>query len=346
MNKLLIICGPTATGKTNLSLALAKKFNGEVVSADSRQVYRGMDIGTGKDLGKNSKSTNYKLKVLYKNKNYVLEPYDVHGILLWMYDVVDPDEEFNVAQYQKLGRGVIRDIFRRDKLPIVVGGSGLYMKVLTEDIGTLEIPPDTDLRIRFQKLPLNELQEMLRHMSPTIWRTMNVSDQKNPRRLIRKIELCMYGKTESLLDPQQTHPSYDVCSIGLTAQNQYLYRRIDERVDNRVKEGVLGEVRRLLRNKYSWELPSMSSLGYRQWKPYLEGSKLKSQSSNIEKNTLKKKIIQQWKYDEHAYARRQMTWFGKQPDILWFDIAAPGYREKVEEAVKAWYTDGYYALKG
>lgn len=187
MNKLLVICGPTATGKTALAARLAKKFNGELVSADSRQVYRGNDLETNKERPE--------------------------GVRIWLYDVADQGEEFSVSHWVRLAREAIFDIRKRGKLPIVVGGTGLYIKALLDPFETIDIPPN--IALREKNLSVQELQKM------TTRGVMNDSDWNNPRRLLRKIEIA--GK--SLVRTQ----SEDALIIGLTMPLSDLYKRLDAR---------------------------------------------------------------------------------------------------------------------
>ncbi len=186
-NQLLIICGPTAIGKTNLAIKLAKALNGELVSADSKQVYKGMDIGTGKDLPKSSKlqfpSSNLRLK------NFQIGYYSLDSIPVWLLDIVNPDYRFSVADYVECAHRVMADIHLRGKLPIMVGGTGFYIKGVVDGIETLGVEPDWDLRQKFNYLGVEELQEKLRKLDPTRLKAMNESDRNNPRRLIRAIEI-------------------------------------------------------------------------------------------------------------------------------------------------------------
>ncbi len=297
MNKVLVITGPTATGKTARAVALAKKFNGELVSADSRQVYRGMDIGTGKDTE-------------------MLE-----GIPMHLYDIVSPDEPFNISLYQTKAHACIEDIMKRKKLPIIVGGSGLYVHVLFHPL-TIQVEPNEPLRSELSILSKEDLQKKLQEVGKKYWDALNVSDRENPRRLIRKIEIAT-GNQEKV---KQEPCLYDVLQIGLCLKTDELYQRIDARVEKRVSQGVTHEIQTLLDHGYGWDLPSMSSLGYRQWKPYFEGL--------VEKAS----VIQRWKYDEHAYARRQMTWFRKDKAIQWFDVQKSGKEDAIESLVASWYT--------
>lgn len=290
MNKLLVLCGPTATGKTGLAVHLAKQFDAEIVSADSRQVYIGMDIGTGKDRS------------------------EMSGVPTWMIDVVRPDEEFSVSHYAKAATAAIADIRKRGKLPIVVGGTGLYIRSLIQGFDTIDIPPNQNLREKLNTLTVLELQAML---AASVFNAMNQSDKNNPRRLIRKIEIGLSGAARPSVRETQ-----DVLMIGLMAPMEELYRRIDMRVDKRVVQGVKGEIQTLLDQGYSWELPSMNTLGYKEWK---------HASSDSD-------AITRWKYDEHAYARRQMTWFRKMSNISWYDIGQKQFALLVEKQVRSWYT--------
>ncbi len=298
MNRLVIVCGPTATGKTTVAARLAKKFNGELVSADSRQVYRGMDIGTGKDIAL------------------------LQGVPIWMYDVVDPDELFSVSQYQKQARRCIEDIQKRAKLPIVVGGTGLYIQSLIQTVPTSQIKPNVALRKKLEKQSLVSLQLLMKEECMHLWGILNDSDRNNPRRLIRKIELKRAG-INVLEKPRAT--TKDICWIGLRTGFNDLYARIDERVEKRVKQGMIDEIKSLLKKGYGWELPAMSGLGYREWKEYIEG------------NAIMEDVIKKWKYDEHGYSRRQMTWFKRNKDIQWFDVYQKGQIKSIESYVGTWY---------
>jgi len=329
MNKTLIICGPTASGKTALARRLAKKFNGELVSADSRQIYRGMDIGTGKDVSGRSKIKGKGLKIKLKNQTYELIPYDLDGVLLWLCDVVDPQEEFSVAQYQLLASAVIRDIRKRGKLPIGVGGTGLYIKSLISPIETSHIPPNKNLRKYLYNFSVSHLQTILRKNDPAVLEAMNQSDCQNPRRLIRKIEITGYLMHKNVKVVQDQKINEDRLLIGLTAPHPFLYKRIDARVDKRIKEGIIGEIQTLLKRGYTWDLPSMNTFGYKEWKDYIISSHTTS---------LLPHVIERWKWDEHGYARRQMTWFKKMKGIEWVDIVKEDWQQTVEVKVAKWYT--------
>lgn len=331
MNKLITIVGPTATGKTALGIKLAKKFGGEIVSADSRQVYKGMDIGTGKDLPINSKPQNTKYKILdtkYKSKEHWFGYYLFDKVPVWLLDIVKPDYRFSVADYVRCADLVIKDIWQRKKMPILVGGTGFYIKALIDGIETIGVKPDKKLREKLRNLEIEKLREILKRTCPERMRRMNESDRRNPRRLIRAIEITQSRSFKTI-----NHKPLIInhLFIGLTAPNKILYERIDKRVEKRVKQGIVHEIESLLKKGYSWENSVLGeTIGYKEWKQYFETLNTKYQILDT------KDIIQKWKYNEHAYARRQMTWFKKNKRIIWFNITLRGFEKKVEKKVKNW----------
>jgi len=229
MKQLLVICGPTATGKTGLAIKLARWFNGEIVSADSRQVFKGLNIGTGKDLPKNA-----KLKFLWIKK---FGYYENKGIKIWGYDLADPRHSFSVSQYIKFAERAISDIIKRGKLPIIVGGTGLYIKGVIDGIPTAEVPKNNRLRKSLEIKNAEELYEMLARIDSLKAAGMNSSDKKNPRRLIRAIEIATWKVGRGNLESEEKQKvEYDVFQIGLTASVQYLEDKIEQRVTERFKE--------------------------------------------------------------------------------------------------------------
>jgi len=326
--KLLVICGPTATGKTSLGIELAKKFNGEVVSADSRQVYKEMDIGTGKDIG-NVKCQMSNVKSI-SNDKLQIGYYEIEGVKVWLYDVVEPDYRFSVADWVKCAEVVIKDIWGRGKLPILVGGTGFYIKALIDGIESLGIPPDWELRKELSNYQIIELSNLLKKLDPEKWKKMNQSDRNNPRRLIRAIEIA---KKIPNSPPKTAGPPSaeklkinNLLVIGLRAPYRLLYQRIDQRVEERVEKGIIEEIQKLIKKGYNWENSALgATIGYKEWRPFFEGK------------ASKEEIIQRWKFAEHAYARRQMTWFKKNKRICWFDIYQKNWQYKVEESVEDWY---------
>ena len=333
MKKLLVIVGPTAIGKTSLAIALAKKFNGEVISADSRQVYKGMDIGTGKDLSRNSKFQR-ESRLLFPNsklefRNLGLGFYTVSGVRIWGYDLVEPKKDFSVAQYIKIVRVIIDDIFARGKLVILTGGTGLYIKALIDGIETVSIPPNPKLRKSLSEKTRDELFDTLAHIDPIKAASLNSSDRKNPRRLIRAIEIALQNSTAKrvILTPKLQKSKLDANTlfIGLTAPKEFLFNNIEKRVEERVRGGIKKEIEELLGKGVSWKDQSMSSLGYREWKSYFES------------NAADAEAIENWKKEENKYAKRQLTWFKRDKRIGWFDVTDAGWQRNVEFMVEKWY---------
>ena len=320
MNKLLVICGPTATGKTALALSLAKKLapgsGSELISADSRQVYKGMDIGTGKDLPPNTKYKILKTKL----GGY----YKVSGVRIWGYDLVDPKEEFSVALYIKVANKIIDEIWKQGKLPILVGGTGLYIKGVIDGIETVGVKKSFRLRKSLEDKNIEELYGILAQLDPVKAASLNRSDRKNPRRLVRAIEIAQ-SKIVKVKKESKAVIHDDVLMIGLKADKKFLDEKIEKRVDRRLSGGFESEVQKLLNAGVSWNFQSMSSLGYRQMRDYFKGKASKDEA------------IKRWKSEEKKYAKRQMTWFKRDKRINWFDVGKGGWEQSVEKLVKRWY---------
>src|SRR3990167_701630 len=236
-NKLIVILGPTASGKTGLSIKLAKKFNGEVVSADSRQVYKKMDIGTDKITKK-----------------------EMGGVSHHMLDVASPKNRFDVARYQKMAHKKIAEILKRGKLPIICGGTGLYIKAIVENQSYPDIPPDLKLRERLEKKPAEQLFAMLKKLDRKRARDI---DAKNPRRLIRAIEIAKHSGNprtqraeQSSYDGQvptvKTAPKYDALILGIRPSQEKLKSAIKARLQKRIKQGMIAEVKKLRAQGVSW----------------------------------------------------------------------------------------------
>ncbi len=317
MNKLLVICGPTATGKTNLAISLAKKNNGEIVSADSRQVYKGLNIGTGKDLPKGA-----KMKYLWIKK---FGYFEIKGVKIWGYDLADPRHSFSISQYLKFAERIIADIIKRGKIPIIVGGTGFYIKGIIDGIPTAEVPKNNRLRKSFEEKSVDELYESLAKIDSIRAAEMNSSDKRNPRRLIRAIEIATWKVTFGNTENPIIRPNYNVLQIGLKADEKFIENKIEKRVTERFKEKLKNEIAGLLKKHVDWSTQSMSSMGYGEWKDFFEGRK-----SEVE-------VIRNWEKEEKKYVKRQMIWFKKDKRINWFDVANRDYPENVEEMVKKWH---------
>ena len=350
IRKLLVVCGPTAVGKTSLAVNLAKKFNGELVSADSRQVYRGMDIGTGKDVPYNSKlKTSSSAKASSdvrtladesadkQNSKLKYKYYQIDGVKIWGYDLAEPNKDFSVSKYFDIAGKIITGIWNRNKLPVIVGGTGFYIKALIDGIGTISTPPDYELRKKLGVINVNELFEILAGLDKKKAESMNDSDRNNPRRLIRAIEIAKQATGDSpSLEALRAGGKYQVSSvnkidydslmiIGLTAPKAVLNKRIEDRVRERIKQGFEKEVKKLIKNNIVWKYKSMQGMGYRQYEDYF-----------INKGSLKE-FIRNWILAEQKYAKRQLTWFKKDKRVNWFDITSRNFESNVEKYVQSWY---------
>lgn len=278
--KLIVILGPTSSGKSELAVHLAKKFNGEIVSADSRQVYKGMDIGTGKITKK-----------------------EMRGVAHHLLDVASPKRKFTVVQYRKKALTAILKILRRGKIPFLVGGTGFYIQAIIDGIIIPEVPPDWKLRKSLEKRDTEELFKMLKKLDPRRAKTI---ERKNKRRLIRAIEIVLKTK-RPVPQLKKAAPPYDILLIGIKKSKEELRKNIKKRLVKRLKMGMLREVKRLRKSGLSWKRLEEFGLEYRYCALYLQG-KLSYQEM-VEK--LQKEI-------EH-YARRQMTWFRRDKKIHWLN---------------------------
>jgi tRNA dimethylallyltransferase len=275
MKCLVAVIGPTAVGKSQFALRLAQDFDGEIVNADSRQVYRYMDIGT-------AKPSHIELSLVR------------HHLI----DIINPDESFSLAIYQKLANDAIKDIQQRHKLPLLVGGSGLYIWSTIEGWKIPQVAPDVKLRhsleIRAKEEGNYSLYQELQKVDPVAATKIIPT---NLRRIIRALEIYRAtGQPVSKLW-QKRPPTYPVLIIGLTMHRDNLYRRIDYRVDEMIKQGLIEEVKDLMAKGYSLDLPSMSGIGYKQIGKFLQG-KLNLTTA-----------IQQMKNETHRFARHQYAWF-------------------------------------
>ncbi len=278
---LIAIVGPTAIGKTALAITKAQSIDSEIVSADSRQVYRFMDIGTAKP------TPEQRLQV-------------PHHLI----DVLSPDEAFSLATYQDLATAALADIVARERVPLLVGGTGQYLAAVLQGWRIPRVPPQPELRAELEA-------EAQAHSAAALHARLNTVDPQaaatigpdNVRRIIRALEV--YAVTGQPISTQQTRepPPYRIETLWLQLPREQLYQRIDARIDAMMAAGLLNEVRMLLDMGYTWELPAMASLGYIQFRPYFAGT------ATLEE------CIQRLKYDTHAFARRQGNWFRRLPNL-------------------------------
>jgi tRNA dimethylallyltransferase len=297
-NKLLVISGPTATGKTDLAVKLAKKYKGELVSGDSCQIYKGMDIGTGKDQPNET---------------------SIHLI-----DLITPNQKFSVADFQKIGLKTIKEIQSQGKLPILVGCSGFYIdSLINPNYTTFSVKPNKFLRFIFKFLSVSTLQKIYKFLDSDNFLKLNHSDVNNHYRLSRKIEIKLFQKNirNSTLDIR----NFDLLHISLTAPLDFLYQRIDARVKKRMDIGFLDEIKKLLK-KYKWSDSGMQIAAYQSLKPYFENK------SDLDS------CLQSWSFAEHSDARRQSCWFKTKSNALYFDITQKGFDKKIFNQIAKWYT--------
>ncbi|MDO8655730.1 MAG: tRNA (adenosine(37)-N6)-dimethylallyltransferase MiaA [Nanoarchaeota archaeon] len=282
---LIVILGPTASGKSDLGIQLARKFNGEIVSADSRQVYKGLDIGTGK-------VTKAEQKLA---KHYLL-------------DVAKPCTRFNVAEYKKIADKAIFDIWKRGKVPFLVGGSPLYIQAVVDNYQLGEGVSDQSVREKLEVTSLSKLLAQLKKVDPESYK---IIDKKNKRRVVRALEVYhATGKKFSQLQ-RKGEDQYRSLLLGIDIPRETLYKRIDDRVDARVQQGMIKEVERLLKKGVSSEWLSTLGLEYRFISNYL----LNTDKSKEARGDM----LQKLKFAIHDFTRRQLTWFRREKRIHWIE---------------------------
>jgi len=284
-NKILVILGPTASGKSDLAVELAIKFKGEIISADSRQVYKGLDIGSGK-----------------------ITPKEMRGIQHYLLDIVKPQTVFTVARFQKLAQQKIEDILKRGKLPIICGGTGLYIKSLVDNIIFPKVVPNLKIRNYLAAQPPNKLLAMLQRLDPEKARTI---DAHNPRRLIRAIEIVKslggptskYSVDNSL---GSATPKWEVLQIGIKTDKKVLKEKIAQRFLKRVKQGMIEEAKKLHQTGLTYKRFPEIGLAYKYLALYLQNK------------VSREYFISESIRVEQQYAKRQMTWFKRDKKIKWF----------------------------
>lgn len=281
--KVIAVVGPTAIGKTALSVELAKQLNGEIISCDSMQVYRQMDIGTAK-----------------------ITEEERQGIPHYLLDRQNYDEPYNVKIFQEACRESIRQIHDKGKTVILCGGTGLYLKAALYDYAFSEEEPDEKLSQELESLSNEELWQRLEKLDP---KALEKIHPNNRKRLIRALQIAGSGRIKSEEEARQEHkPLYDVLFLGLEADRELIHERIARRVDIMFDEGLPDEVRRLFSNPKTWDYTSFQGIGYKEFRPWLEGT------ADLEE--VKEKIV----VHTRQYAKRQFTWFRNQMPVRWFDM--------------------------
>lgn len=288
-NNLLAIVGPTAVGKTDISIEIALRFNGEMISGDSMQVYKGMDIGTAK-----------------------IRDNEMRGIKHHLIDYINPDEDFSVAKFQKIVQEKIIEINEQGKLPIIVGGTGLYVKSVTHNYNFSEVIKDEYYRSELEQfVKINgkeELYKKLVEIDPEYAKNLHPN---NVKRVIRSLEIYHSSGAMPLHNTEENNKSspYNLRMIGLTMDREELYKRINSRVEKMIELGLVEEVKKLVQSGYSKNLNAMQGIGYKEIIKYLEGE------VTLDEAIL---IIKQ---NSRRYAKRQLTWFRHMSEVDWFDMS-------------------------
>lgn len=296
MKKICLIVGPTGVGKTSLSVELAKYFNTEIISGDSMQVYKEMTIGTAK-----------------------ITPEEAQGIPHTFVDTFSYRDEFNVKIFQKLAREKINAM---NSLPIICGGTGLYIKSLYYDYEFENEEKDEDFEAFLKSRSDSECYEMLRFVDEKATEKIHQNNRKRVERALMRVHL---GNKKSEAEEKQQHtPIYDAYVIGLTADREYVYERINLRVDRMIEAGLEEEVRSLIHHDEDWNLQSLQGIGYKEWKGYFEGT------STLEET------IELIKKNSRNFAKRQYTWFNNQMDVHWYDIKEDNWKEQCLKDVEQW----------
>ena len=293
---LIVLTGPTAVGKTSLSISLAKAVNGEIISADSMQVYKKMDIGSAK-----------------------IRSEEMQGIPHYLVDVLEPEEEFHIVKFQQMAKKAMEDIYSRGKIPILVGGTGFYIQAVTKDIDFTEAQQENDYRKELEALAEEKggehLHEMLRKVDPV---SADAIHAHNVKRVIRALEF--YNQNGSPIsahnEEQKQHESpYNLAYFVLNMPRELLYERIDLRVDQMMKEGLLEEVSRLKEEGCHRGMVSMQGLGYKEILAYLDGEYPLEEAVRVLKR------------DTRHFAKRQLTWFRREQEVIWVNKDQFSYQE-------------------
>ena len=299
MNKVFVILGPTSSGKTSLALDLCKKYNGEIVSADSRQIYKFMDIGTGK------KPVNSDILIEKHEKRWIMD-----DINIWGYDLVDPDTYFSVYDYAIFAINKLKEIISRGKTPFLVGGTGFYINVVTGDIKTDQTPPDFSLRKTLEKLTAEQLKGRLEKINPEL---AQKTDLKNPVRMIRAIEKT---KSKKKREPLELLENVEFIKMGLFAPRETLYQKVDNWTEEIWQNGLLEETKWLMKSEFSNS-------------DKLQGLVYKTAVKFLNNEISEPDAVQKIKHSLHAYIRRQQTYFKKIGHVNWVDITQDNKFETV-----------------
>lgn len=300
--KVIVICGPTASGKTALSIELAKEINGEIISADSMQIYKYMDIGSAK-----------------------VTKEEMQGIKHYMLDVVEPNKRYSVAEYKLEAEKCIEEILSRNKTPIVIGGTGLYIDALIYGIEFSDIKIDEEYRKYLtnlcEKEGLEKLYNMAVEIDPQAMKIISNNDKKRIMRVLEIYHETGKTKTEQEIESRKNEVKYDYKVFAINWDREKLYERINKRVDIMIEQGLIEEVKNILK-KYKEYPTAMQALGYKETKEYLDGKITKDE------------MIEKIKMESRRYAKRQLTWFRKNKEAFWLDNTEGAKDKIIDEILK------------
>lgn len=305
--RIVCVVGATSSGKTALSLRLAREIHGEIINADSRQIYKDIGIGTGKPEGKRGTSQGRRAFL-------------VEGIPHYLMDVLDPRQSFTVVEWRDKALRAMKSIVKRGKIPILVGGTGLYIASLVDNFAFPRVEPNAALRTAFEAKPLHELVHLLLKLDPA---AAQVVDLKNPRRVIRALEVATFTGKPFTAQKRRGNPLVESFQVGIAWTREQIYERVNAEIDQMIARGWVEEIRSALAKGIPEDAPAMTSIGYREFVEYIKGKRTLEQAVEAAKRAVRQ------------YAKRQYTWFKRDSRIYW----AANEEEAVRQ-VKKWLATG------
>ena len=299
MDKVVAIVGPTGVGKTSLSIKIAKHLNTEIISGDSIQVYKGLDIGSAKVTAE-----------------------EMDGVKHHLIDIKELTDEYNVMEFQNVSREIMKELHSTNRIPVIAGGTGLYIKSTLYDYVFHEQEDDTEFMNEYKQYSSEELFAMLKEVDPKSCETIHMNNRK---RVLRALFMAKTGNKKSeVIDAQEHKPIYDAFIIGCTMDRAKLYERINLRVEIMMKQGLFEELMKLSKIENIWDMQGMQGIGYREWQEYFLGNQSKEEViANIQKHS-------------RQFAKRQYTWFNNQMNVHWYDISIPNIDEQILQDIDAW----------
>ena len=299
MDKVIAVVGPTGVGKTSLSILIAKHLDTEIISGDSIQVYKGLDIGSAK-----------------------VTTEEMDGVKHHIIDIKELTDEYNVMEFQKISREIMDSLHQEKKIPVIAGGTGLYIKSTLYDYVFKEQEDDTEFMKEYQQHTSEQLYAMLKEVDPKSCETIHMNNRK---RVLRALFMAKSGNVKSeIIDAQQHKPIYDTFIIGCTMDRAKLYERINLRVELMMNQGLFEEIQSLSKVEGIWNMQGMQGIGYREWQQYFLGNQTKEEViANIQKHS-------------RQFAKRQYTWFNNQMNVHWYDMSLPNISEQILKDIDTW----------